>query len=295
MRKAAFFAIVICVVSAGAYSFAGTVPYRPPGLRHPPELRDGRTLYMSDCAWCHGAGGEGTERGPDLISGANGPAMNDFMLSTGRMPIEDPREAARRRNPVYTPAQIQSIVRFTETLDAPGPAVPDPRPERGDMDLGQELYQENCAACHSTTGIGGALSSSNDTSSAPRDAEAGVAPPLDETTPRETAEAMLVGPGAMPVFGPDTFSEEEVDSIVRYVDYLQAPRNAGGLPMGKIGPWSEGAAGWLIGLGALLLLIRWLGTDQVTGVQGGAGRGAERREEPANPLVTANPPEEEMQ
>lgn len=253
------YAIFVTLFVACAPSF-GNAPYRPPGLRHPPDLRDGKTLYMSDCAWCHGANGKGTERGPDLTTGANGPAMNDFMLSTGRMPIEDPHEAVRRDEPVYTPAQIRAIVEFAESFGASGPEIPDPEPEAGDIDLGQELYQENCAACHSTTGIGGALSSSDDTSSAPVDTEAGVAPPLDASTPREVAEAMLVGPGSMPVFGPDTFSKREVDSIVGYVTYLQSPENEGGLPMGKIGPWSEGAAGWILGLGSLVLLIRWLGT-----------------------------------
>lgn len=251
--------VMLGFVSASAYSFASSAPYRPPGLRHPPEVRDGRTLYMSDCAWCHGAGGEGTARGPDLITGANGPAMNDFMLSTGRMPIEDPSEAVRRRQPAYTPAQIRAIVAFAESFNAPGPAVPEPEPAEGELHIGQELYQENCAACHSTTGIGGALSSSDDTSDTPRQQEAGVAPPLDASTDREIAEAMLAGPGAMPVFGPDTFSKEEVDSIVKYVRYLGNPQNEGGLPMGKIGPWSEGAAGWIVGMGSLIFLVRWIG------------------------------------
>lgn len=263
--RAAVIVVPLTLLAACGSAEGETALYRPPGLRHSPELRDGRTLYMSDCAWCHGASGEGTERGPDLTSGANGPAMNDFMLSTGRMPIDDPAEAARRRDPVLTRAQINAIVRFAEGFDAPGPRVPHPEPERGDPDLGQELYQENCAACHSTTGIGGALSSSDDTSSQPRDEEAGIAPPLDDSTPREIAEAMLVGPGSMPVFGADTFSEEEVDSIVGYVTYLQSPENSGGLPMGKIGPWSEGAAGWLVGLGSLVLLIKWLGTSKSDG------------------------------
>jgi ubiquinol-cytochrome c reductase cytochrome c subunit len=76
----------------------------------------------------------------------------------------------------------------------------------------------------------------------------------------EIAEAIHTGPGAMPVFGPELVNDEQLDSLVRYVLYLKEPRDAGGLPIGRVGPVAEGAVGWVFGLGALVLFIRWIGT-----------------------------------
>ena len=51
---------------------------------------------------------------------------------------------------------------------------------------------------------------------------------------------MRTGPGQMPVFGPDTFSDHQVNSIVRYVRYLSDPDDPGGFSLGRIGPITEG-------------------------------------------------------
>ena len=71
---------------------------------------------------------------------------------------------------------------------------------------------------------------------------------------------MITGPGTMPVFGNETFSDEEIDSVVRYVVYLQQPDNRGGAPVGGIGPVAEGAVAWTLGIGLLLGVARLLGT-----------------------------------
>jgi ubiquinol-cytochrome c reductase cytochrome c subunit len=120
-------------------------------------------------------------------------------------------------------------------------------PGEGDLAVGAELYSLNCAACHSTTGIGGALTSGQD------------APSLHLATPMQTAEAMLTGPGAMPVFGPETFDRSEVDSVVAYVTYLQDPEGRGGSDLGGLGPWSEGLVAWVVGMGAVLIVVRVIG------------------------------------
>jgi ubiquinol-cytochrome c reductase cytochrome c subunit len=56
------------------------------------------------------------------------------------------------------------------------------------------------------------------------------------------------------------FDSAEVDDIVAYVAHLQSGGNEGGWSIGRIGPVAEGAIGWLIGLGSMLLVIRWIGT-----------------------------------
>ncbi len=237
-----------------AYTSNLTSPYRSQEpVADGPER--GRVLYLRDCAWCHATDGSGTGRGPDLISGTNGAAMTDFMLSTGRMPINDPSEPTRLSPPSYNPAEIEDLVAYVSALGGEGPPVPVVDSEAGDLALGLELYQENCAACHSTTGVGGALAAGPD----PFD-ETLIAPSLIRSTAVQIAEAMKVGPGTMPVFGGETLSDMEVNSIVRYLGHLQRPDDRGGLPLGHVGPVTEGAIGWLVGVGAALLIVRLIGT-----------------------------------
>lgn len=225
--------------------------------------KTGQQLYYRDCAWCHGDRGQGTDIAPDLVGGTNGPALTHFMLTTGRMPLDYPEQRMTRRPAVYEPEEVQEIVDFVATLQRDGPDIPEVDPAAGDLALGLELYQANCAACHSTTGIGGALAPSEAEELREEQVErpSTIAPDLGPSTPVEIAEAMLTGPGTMPVFARETFSEHEMNSIVRYTQYLQDPNNAGGLPVGGgIGPVAEGFYGWVGGLGLLLLLSRWLGT-----------------------------------
>jgi ubiquinol-cytochrome c reductase cytochrome c subunit len=255
VRRRAAWLLVVLVVPACAYASRGGNPYRPAIVAASSQPADGRVLYLRDCAWCHGSSGEGTARGPDLLTGTNGPALTDFMLRTGRMPLDSPEERSRHGPPAYTREEITAIVEYASTFGAAGPDIPLAEPDLGDLSLGEELYLENCAACHSTTLIGGALTSDPATDGRPQNA-----PNLRSSAPTEIEEAMLTGPGGMPVFGPETFTSEEVDSIVRYVTYLQDPPDKGGAPLGHIGPVTEGAVAWILGLGALLLVARWIGT-----------------------------------
>jgi ubiquinol-cytochrome c reductase cytochrome c subunit len=230
-------------------------PYRPPLAEK--AAADGKTLYARDCAWCHGAGALGTERGPDLVSGTNGPALTDFVLSTGRMPLDDPQERAFHRPSVYSRDEIDAIVDYVRTFSPAGPEIPVIDTEIGATPEGFELYLEHCAACHAPTGVGAAITSGRGGEQFPTSI---IAPPLNQSTRVEVAEAIRTGPGTMPVFGTGLLSDEELDEIVGYVDYLQHPDDRGGAPVGRIGPVAEGAVGWIIGVVALVLLIRWMGT-----------------------------------
>jgi ubiquinol-cytochrome c reductase cytochrome c subunit len=241
-------------LTACDYSTFNEGPYRPAIVAAAGEPSSGRDLYLRDCAWCHGARGEGTPRGPDLLTGTNGPALTDFMLRTGRMPLDAPLDRSTQRPPAYESAEIDAIVSYVASFGQPGPDVPTPQPEFGDLGLGQVLYAENCAACHSTTLIGGALTNR------PTERRTQNAPDVRSSTALEIEEAMLTGPGPMPVFGPDTFTPHEVDSIVRHVLHQQNPNDRGGAPLGHVGPVTEGAAAWILGLGLLLVVCRWIGT-----------------------------------
>ncbi len=253
---------VVVSVSACSYFEQRPEPYRAPGVAGAAQSQSGRELYLRDCAWCHGNTGEGTDRGPGLVEGSNGPALVDFVLSTGRMPLDHPDQRVAAGDSLYSPTQIAEIVEFTETFAPEGPEIPDVDVADGDLARGLELYQENCAACHSTTGIGGALTTGRADAGEGLVAETSgvIAPDLQRANALQIAEAIRVGPGTMPVFGSETFTDDEVDSIVRYVLYLKDPADPGGAAIGRIGPVSEGAVAWVIGLGALLAFMRWIGT-----------------------------------
>lgn len=203
----------------------------------------GRKLYLTGCASCHGANGEGTALGVDLRG--VGAASADFQLTTGRMPSTAPNRQSVSKPPVYRRSEIDDLVAYVASL-GPGPPIPNVRDPHGDLQQGGRLYLNNCAACHSAAGNGGALSLGRD------------APTLHPATPTQVGEAVRSGPGNMPVFGPETLTPRQLNSIVRYVEYLKDPNDPGGLPLGLVGPITEGLVAILVGLGALMLATRWI-------------------------------------
>jgi ubiquinol-cytochrome c reductase cytochrome c subunit len=224
----------------------GTTPISGP-------VQAGRILFLRDCAWCHGSQGQGGDFGPNLQG--VGAQSADFMLSTGRMPIPMVEAQPPRKPPHYTLGQIDQLVAFVASL-GPGSAIPRVDPGAGDLATGSDLYEENCAACHSSTGIGGALTSGLQ------------APPLVDSHPpvtgRQVVEAMRLGgaglrTGKMPRFGPDSFDQQQTNSLARYVLYLEHPEDRGGITLARIGPVAEGFVAWAGALFLLVLFIRWIG------------------------------------
>jgi ubiquinol-cytochrome c reductase cytochrome c subunit len=204
---------------------------------------DVRTIFLHDCATCHGADGRGTDDGPSLAG--QGKAAVDYVLTTGRMPITH-GEAVERREPAYDPATISQLVDYIGTLIG-GPDIPTVDVATADVARGGEVFREQCAACHQWSGEGGALIHRE-------------APPLTQSTPTQVAEAMRLGPGTMPVFGPAAVSDKDVANVAAYIQYLHHPNDAGGLPLRHLGPLAEGAVGIVIGLGVLLLAARRVGS-----------------------------------
>lgn len=214
-------------------------------------VAEGRELYLTGCSSCHGPTGQGvvaddgSVRGPSLESAGEAAAF--YYLSTGRMPLANSEEQPRRKDPAYSDEEIEALVAYVGTL-GDGPPVPEVDPAAGDLAVGGELFRANCQACHSASGSGGALSYGR------------AAPRLAPATPTEIASAVRVGPGEMPVFGDDVVPEDQLDSLVRYVEYLDDPADPGGLPIGRTGPIAEGFVAWLVGMVALLGLVAWIGT-----------------------------------
>lgn len=210
------------------------------------DARRGREVFATGCSSCHGLRAEGTGRGPSLLG--VGAASVDFWLSTGRMPLKTDTRQAVRKPPELDRREIDDVTAYVTSLKPGGPARPTLDVAHAGLVEGGELFRSNCAACHGAVGIGGALASGRR------------APPLRPATAVQVAEAIRIGPGAMPSFGPETFTDDQVAAIVRYVEQLvDHPDDRGGSGLGHTGPIPEGFVGWLVGLGALLVACYWIG------------------------------------
>ena len=205
----------------------------------------GRVLFVEGCSSCHGLDTRGVpDRGPLLESA--GKAAVDFYLSTGRMPLDDPRDEPERAEPAYSRAEIEDLLAYLERPVRGGPVVPDVDSARGNESEGLRLFTDNCAACHQVVGRGGVV-------------PPGFSPQLQDATAVQIAEAVRVGPWVMPAFDREQISDRELDSLVRYVISTRHPESPGGWGLFHIGPVPEGMVAWLIGLAALLVVIRLLG------------------------------------
>jgi ubiquinol-cytochrome c reductase cytochrome c subunit len=229
-------------------------------------VETGEQLYLTGCSSCHGAEGggvtvDGERRGPSLEDAGEASAF--YYLSTGRMPLGNPDDQPQRKDPAYSPEEIDALVAFVASL-GDGPALPDVEIDGADLAEGGVIYRANCQACHSAFGSGGALSYGR------------AAPNLHAVDPAEVAAAVRVGPGQMPVFGEESVGADQLDDLVAYVDYLRNPENAGGLQIGRNGPVPEGFVAWLFGIGGALLIVAWIGGRDPRRTSGGhfdEGRG----------------------
>jgi ubiquinol-cytochrome c reductase cytochrome c subunit len=222
---------------------------RPPSSQRTsplPQAASGAGLFQQSCASCHGADGLGTEFGPTLVG--VGAAAADFQLRTGRMPFSDaPGTQAQRKPPAFGDEQIRELVAFVASL-GDGPPIPEVTTDASLVPHGQALFIANCAPCHGATANGGAVGGG------------AIAPALDRTTPVEVVEAMLTGPGQMPVFD---YPEGDLDAVASYVEYLQASDHPGGFSIGGIGPVPEGFVGWVLGMGLLVVIVFVVGREWV--------------------------------
>jgi ubiquinol-cytochrome c reductase cytochrome c subunit len=232
----------VMTLPAGRKALAAPAPAPlPPSERH---VTDGRSLYQRDCAYCHGASGQGTSRGQSLQG--IGRAEVDYAVSTGRMPLRQPDEPRRRRTPQYDRAQIDALLAYLDPSISGGPNIPLVDPAAGDIARGGELFRAQCASCHQWAGEGGGLLGRN-------------APSLHASTPQQIGDAVRAGPVTMPAFSPATIGAHDLDSIAAYVLYLRKPEDRGGLGLWHLGPVAEGLIAWTIGMSVLILGINWIG------------------------------------
>ena len=203
----------------------------------------GAELYAESCQSCHGIDGAGIAA-PGAVHGVGdvagfGPSLRgvgaqaaDFYLRTGYMPLRDPSAQPRRSRVQFSPGQIRALTAYVASL-APGPGIPAPHPVQGSLSAGMSLFVENCAGCHQAVATGGYVPDA-------------VAPPLGQSSARDIAEAVRIGPNLMPRFSRSRLSDAQLDSLIAYVLYARAPDDRGGISLGHVGPVPEGFVAWLM-------------------------------------------------
>ena len=224
---------------------------RPDTEPNRPTLELGSELFAANCASCHGIAGSGITRarpGAGDISGLGPPLRGvgaqaaDFYLRTGLMPLDNPHHEPSNDRVLLSGNEIRSLEMYVASLGR-GPGIPDPKPQRGNMSEGDQLFTENCAGCHQEDARGGYVTGAR-------------VPPLQGYTSTEIAEAVRIGPYLMPRFTAAQISNAQLNSIIKYVQSQNHPYNRGGWGIGNIGPIPEGLVTWLIA--APLLLISCL-------------------------------------
>jgi ubiquinol-cytochrome c reductase cytochrome c subunit len=234
------------VLSGALYSVFSPAQAADEGPSESAAEAAGRELYETSCITCHGANLEGVpNRGPSLIG--VGEAAVYFQVHTGRMPLARQEADAAEKPPVFDDEQIDQLMAYVQA-NGGGPTLPSGDLRDGDLAEGGELFRLNCASCHNFVGEGGALSSGKS------------APSLEDANDLEIYTAMLTGPENMPVFGDNQLTPDEKRSIINYVQTIREQADPGGAGIGRIGPVGEGLVIWVVGIGALLFGIFWMGS-----------------------------------
>jgi ubiquinol-cytochrome c reductase cytochrome c subunit len=85
------------------------------------QIDEGRKLFLSNCASCHGKNAEGTVNAPSLIG--VGAASVAFQVETGRMPGQASGPQLMVKPVQFTQEQSDAMAAYVASL-APGPAIP---------------------------------------------------------------------------------------------------------------------------------------------------------------------------
>jgi ubiquinol-cytochrome c reductase cytochrome c subunit len=232
---------------------------QPPGAGNPTKsfpnsaalATEGYNIFQQSCSSCHGANLNGVPGvAPSLRGVGAGPV--DFYLSTGRMPLPNPRQEPMRTRPQFNRTQINALIAYITKFG--GPPAPTADPSKGDLSLGRHVFTNDCAGCHQMLGRGGMFVGA-------------YVPDLLQANAQQVAEAVRMGPYLMPHFDATQIDQHELDSLARYVLWTHHPNNAGGWGIYNIGPIPEGLVAWFMGLGTLLIVARLIGerTDERTG------------------------------
>ena len=138
-------------LSAGGLAISQETPGSNPLAGDPSAIREGRSLFRTNCAPCHGPDAKGGGRGPDLTSGRWIHGSSDagiFRTITQGVPgTEMPANA-------FEDSETWAIIAYMRSLSSTtGSAV------TGNSAAGAEIFwgRGGCSACHMVSGRGGRL------------------------------------------------------------------------------------------------------------------------------------------
>ncbi|MGH9712989.1 MAG: c-type cytochrome [Candidatus Acidiferrales bacterium] len=130
-------------------TLAAAQELKNPLAGNPKEIAEGAFLFRSNCALCHGLGGHGGSRGPDLTRGVWNHGGSDAEIfhtildgiPGTLMPAND-----------LTDLEAWEVVAYLRTL-----ALATPKEFSGDRKAGERTFQGagNCWLCHMVDGKGG--------------------------------------------------------------------------------------------------------------------------------------------
>jgi cytochrome c oxidase cbb3-type subunit III len=132
----------------GGYAF----PSRPPG--NPASIARGKTLYDTNCSFCHGEDARGgAQGGPNLI-------RSDIILRDQKGELLAPvvqngRPAAGMPKFTLSGAEISDVAAFLHSFEVNSRDPARKRPPSilvGDARAGEAYFQAKCSSCHSVTG-----------------------------------------------------------------------------------------------------------------------------------------------
>lgn len=196
-----------------------------------------QAIFLQRCARCHGEKGEGvnavvTFAGPSLQAEHDrGLAMTAIEVGPSHMPSFAY---------VLSVPEIEALANYVTQQLAVMPL------NGGDLSQGGKLFREYCSPCHRTAARGGAL------------VFTGVnAPSLEGKSPAMVAGAIRSGPGPMPAFPASVLTDQQVASIVKYVEFIEHPPKPGGNSLGWYGPVPEGFVAWIAAF-VLLVSTLWI-------------------------------------
>ena len=194
---------------------------------------NGQLLFDQRCALCHGAQGQGvnaviTFAGPSIQAVHN---PGDVMMAMEVGPSHMPSFAY-----TLTIEQMNAIADYVTQRLAVIPL------SGGDIGEGGRSFRRYCAPCHQTAVRGGALQFAGTN-----------APDISDKSPALIAGAIRWGPGTMPSFPSSVITDQQLASIVKYIQFVQHPPNPGGTPMNWFGPVAEGFVAWLTLFGVIVI------------------------------------------
>ena len=239
--------LIALIGMGGAYALFATSSGAGTSTSAAADVAAGQQLYETSCITCHGNNLQGVnQRGPSLI-GVGGAAVY-FQVSTGWMPAPGQGAEMTRKEAKFTDEQISQLEAFVQAHGG-GPETPTGNLRDTSLSLGQggDLFRLNCASCHGFSGAGAPLSAGK------------LAPTLKHASDTQLYTAMLTGPENMPVFNDNQLTSNEKRAIINYIQTLKESNDPGGSGIGRIGPVSEGLVIWVAGIGAIVLIIMWIG------------------------------------